>query len=75
MDRTGQQAIGFSLDHRITLTTQLFQLGSVQHCDLPAAVLDHAEILQFASRFGDAFTADAPKKTRVEPKRITVKVN
>jgi hypothetical protein len=37
---TRQQAIGFLLDHAVTLTTQLFQLWPVQHRDPPTDVTD-----------------------------------
>src|ERR1700730_14345753 len=50
-----QEAIAFFLDHAITLATQLFQLGPVEHRDLPTDVADDTELVQFAGGFGDPF--------------------
>src|ERR1700719_680967 len=54
-----QEAVALFLDHGVTLATQLFQFWPVQHRDLPAAVFDHAKLLQLAGGFGDAFTTHA----------------
>ncbi len=39
----GQQAIGLVLDHAVTLATQFFQRGSIQHLDPPVTVGDHPQ--------------------------------
>ena len=57
--RVREQAIGFSLDHRVALAAQPFQRGPVQDRDVSAAVVDHPEPLQLADRRSHAFTADA----------------
>jgi hypothetical protein len=57
--RTRQQAIGFFLDHGVTLATQLFQFWPVQYRDLAAGVADDPEFVQLARGLGDTFTAHA----------------
>ena len=54
-----EQAIGFFLQHGITLARELFQARPVEYRDLPVSVRDHIQLLQFAGRIGDAFTPDA----------------
>jgi hypothetical protein len=42
---TRQEAVAFFPDHRITLATQLFQLGAVKYCDVPTGVADNSELV------------------------------
>jgi len=53
----GHQALGFFLDHRIALATQLLKLGPVEHGDLTARIFNYAQPKQPASGLCDAFTA------------------
>jgi len=54
-----EQAIRFSLNHRVTLARNLFQSWPVQDGDLAAVVLYQPKLLQFSCRIGDAFSPDA----------------
>jgi hypothetical protein len=54
-----QQAIGFCLDHGVTLATRLFQLSPVHYRDTPPVAVDDTEFLLLTGRFGDALTSHA----------------
>ena len=53
------QPIGFFLNHGITFARELFEPLSVHHRNSPAAVGDHAKLLQLAGGVGDALAAYA----------------
>jgi len=57
--RNWQQAIGFFLDHGITLATQLLQFGPVQYFDLTPGVTDDADLLKLSCRLRNAFAPNA----------------
>ena len=63
-----QQAIRFFLDHRIALAREHFEVGAIEHRNLPAMVLNYAELLQLAGRVGDTFIINWLEDTRSSDK-------
>jgi chromosome condensin MukBEF complex kleisin-like MukF subunit len=59
MDFIRQQAIELFFHHRVALAYPLLKLRTIQHGDVPAAVVNQAVRLQVAGRLGHALPAHA----------------